>query len=173
MTNRRGTEQTWGEYIDAYLRKVQGKKISDISSTTRERIMRVAADAYDSGLGADGVAAAILAAAPRATVGRALTIARTEVMGASNAGSQAAARAFGVPMKKAWLATDDDRTREDHVDAGQMPPIGMDVPYKVGGSALMFPGDSSLGAEAKELVNCRCAETYDVAQEEGDLAEAA
>jgi len=32
----------------------------------------------------------------------------------------------------------------------------MNEPYLVGGSKMMFPSDTSLGARAKEVVNCRC-----------------
>ena len=35
-------------------------------------------------------------------------------------------------------------------------PIPEDKPYIVGSSYLMFPGDTTLGALAKEVINCKC-----------------
>jgi len=35
-------------------------------------------------------------------------------------------------------------------------PIPEDQPYIVGSSYLMFPGDTSMGALAKEIINCKC-----------------
>lgn len=157
----RSGPSSWNLWIANYLAQVSGRKITDMQRTTRERIMGVAGESYAAGNGAEKVAKDISAAAPGATAGRALTIARTEIIGASNAGSRAAALSFGVQLKKAWLATDDGRTREDHALAGEGPSIGMDEPYEVGGSELMFPGDSSMGADASEVVACRCAETYE------------
>lgn len=90
---------------------------------------------------------------------RSTVIARTEVIGASNYGSNEAASQSGLTLNKVWLATEDSRTRPDHANAdGQEVP--MDQPFNVGGSQLMFPGDSSLGATADEIIQCRCTQYY-------------
>lgn len=96
---------------------------------------------------------------------RAKTIARTEVVGASNAGSLAQMRAAGTdaPVAKTWLATSDARTRRTHREAdGQL--VALDRPFTVGGAALDHPGDPA--GPAKEVVNCRCTLLY---QFEDDL----
>ena len=57
--------------------------------------------------------------------------------------------------KKQWVSFIDKKTRDSHkVANGQIVPL--DEPFSVGNSLLMFPQDSSLGASAKEIVNCRC-----------------
>ena len=57
--------------------------------------------------------------------------------------------------KKEWVSFIDKKTRGSHkVANGQIVPL--DEPFSVGNSLLMFPQDSSLGASAKEIVNCRC-----------------
>jgi hypothetical protein len=90
---------------------------------------------------------------------RSETIARTEVVSASGAGSRAAAQATGLKLEHEWISSRDDRVRETHQDAdGQRKPL--DEPFEVGGSLLMHPGDSSLGADGKELICCRCVEVY-------------
>lgn len=83
---------------------------------------------------------------------RAERIARTETTGAFNAGAQQAYAEEGAGVKQ-WLATPDDRTREEHLEAsGQCVPA--DQPFDVGGFSLQFPGDPSGPAEL--VVNCRC-----------------
>ena len=57
--------------------------------------------------------------------------------------------------KKKWSSFHDNKTRHSHKTAdGQVQPLSK--PFTVGDSLLMFPHDSSLGASAEEIVNCRC-----------------
>lgn len=57
--------------------------------------------------------------------------------------------------KKEWVSFIDKKTRNSHkVANGQIVPLN--EPFSVGNSLLMFPQDSSLGASAREIVNCRC-----------------
>ncbi len=91
---------------------------------------------------------------------RSQVIAATEVAAANNYGSHEAAKASDLSLNKVWLATDDNHTRPDHRDAdGQT--VGMDEPFQVGGSQLMFPGDTSMGAAADEVIRCRCTQYYE------------
>lgn len=95
---------------------------------------------------------------------RAVTIARTEVVSASNAGSYAGVDALGKygPAKKVWLATVDSRTREAHMDAdGQT--VGLDEPFIVDGEELEFPGDPA--GSAGNVINCRCTLIYEEADD--------
>lgn len=88
---------------------------------------------------------------------RARTIARTEVIGAVNAGSYYEAKGMGVETKS-WLATEDKRTRPTHsgVDGDS---VGMDELFQVGAALLRFPHDP--GGPSGETVNCRCTLLYD------------
>lgn len=87
---------------------------------------------------------------------RARTVARTEVVGAYNGGLHDAFSAIvdadpATPWVKRWLATEDARTRPDHVEAdGQVVPFAQ--PFIVGGFQMMHPHDPD--APAKEVVNC-------------------
>lgn len=84
---------------------------------------------------------------------RATTIARTESVGALNAGALAGMEAEGVQCVR-WLATPGARTRDTHRRAdGQVVRVG--AAFDVGGSALRFPGDPR--GPAEEVINCRCA----------------
>lgn len=89
--------------------------------------------------------------------GRAMTVARTEAIGAYNAGTFAGfldhAGAAGGSWEKLWLATEDERTRPTHRTAdGQRVPLS--EPFRVGQAALMFPGDPS--GPPEEVIQCRC-----------------
>lgn len=88
---------------------------------------------------------------------RARTIARTEVIGAVNAGSYYEAKGLGV-QTKTWLATEDRRTRPTHNRADDQT-VGIDEMFEVGGALLRFPHDPV--GPAKETVNCRCTNLYD------------
>lgn len=96
---------------------------------------------------------------------RAVVVARTETLGAMNAGRADAFDAvvtdLGGDFEKMWLATADERTRASHRAAdGQRVPVG--TPFLIGadpsldlaGVQLMQPGDPS--GPAHEVIQCRC-----------------
>lgn len=62
---------------------------------------------------------------------------------------------------KLWVTMGDSRVRTIHqVADGQEVPAS--DPFTVGGERLMYPGDTSLGASAGNVVNCRCSASHDV-----------
>ncbi|MFG1660695.1 phage minor head protein [Micromonospora chersina] len=88
---------------------------------------------------------------------RAVTIARTETIGAYNAGTLTAwltaEQALDEKLDKVWVATHDERTRDDHRDAdGQR--VALDGVFMVGGVPMRYPGDPA--APPGQTVNCRC-----------------
>ena len=90
--------------------------------------------------------------------GRAVTVARTETIGAVNAGAyfgavrDASERGDPAPFK-AWLSTADPRTRPTHVEADGQRTL-LTSPFIVGGAQLLFPGDPR--GPAQETIMCRC-----------------
>jgi hypothetical protein len=103
---------------------------------------------------------------------RATVIARTEAVGALNAGRndafKGAEQAAGTDMVKVWLATEDSRTRPSHREAdGQRVPMGAN--FTVGGFSLAFPGDPS-GPPA-EVIQCRCTMLLMEPDEDVDLSD--
>lgn len=85
---------------------------------------------------------------------RAEAIARTETIGAANAGAHELFKRWGIEQKE-WLTSMDGRQRDSHGAAnGQIRAI--DEPFDVGGHEMMHPGDKS--APPGEIVNCRCTE---------------
>ena len=61
--------------------------------------------------------------------------------------------------KKQWITEKDDKVRITHVEVDDSI-VDINEPFVVGDSLLMFPKDTSLGASAEEIVNCRCSVKY-------------
>lgn len=80
------------------------------------------------------------------------TIARTEVVGASNGGTMLAWEQSGIVSGKRWLAEIDNRTRDSHVQAHNQI-VGINDDFNVGDGAGPTPGQIGL---AEEDINCRC-----------------
>jgi HK97 family phage portal protein len=91
------------------------------------------------------------------------TIARTETVGASNFGNQEAALQAGI-QTKSWISSRDERVRDEHTeidDRTTAEPIPVTMPFRLAdGSELQYPGDSSLGADPGQIINCRCTTLY-------------
>lgn len=105
---------------------------------------------------------------------RARVVARTEVIGAANAGAHDEMLSLGLTATKEWLATEDSRTRLDHreVDGEQRP---LREAFTVGGWSMQRPHDPT--APPDQTINCRCTLLYDIAEDaledEGALTAAA
>ena len=88
------------------------------------------------------------------------TFARTSITGAQNAGRMEQlhdAEDSGIKVKKKWLATLDDRTRDTHRDLdGQVQEV--DDPFESDLGDIMFPGDPN--ADPGNVYNCRCTLIY-------------
>lgn len=139
-----------------------GGKISSIADSTRDAIRTVVQDGLDEGLGIDSIARRLRKSFAFSRI-RARMIAQTEVIAASNAATHfvIAANLDAEEMTKSWLSAGDRRVRPTHIVAGTTQKnVKMKKPFLVGGSKLMFPGDGSMGALAKEVINCRCAVLY-------------
>ena len=62
-------------------------------------------------------------------------------------------------VKKTWFTNIDGKERPTHHMANkQVRRVG--EPFNVGNSLMMYPKDRSLGAEGKEIFNCRCSAIY-------------
>lgn len=97
-------------------------------------------------------------------------IGRTESLNALRAGQHEsvmqAMEVEGVERseaKKRWSSSGNDgRTRRDHLRMdGQV--VRVDMPFIApDGSKLMYPGDSSMGADADQIIQCRCSSRIEV-----------
>lgn len=131
----------------------------------------VIAEAADGGWSISRTAEAIVERVDDMAGYRATALARTDLVGLANGGSVHAAQqtvAREAEVYKVWLATDDEATRDSHIDAnGQVVPVK--EPFVVGGAALRYPGDPF--GPAEEVINCRCVAPW-TAISDGRLAHA-
>lgn len=97
-------------------------------------------------------------------------IARTEGLPAIRAAKHEAyqqlvddGRVAEADIERGWHTTQDGRQRDTHDAMGGQTVRGLSQPFQSpSGALLMFPGDSSLGAETEEIVACRCDESIAV-----------
>lgn len=127
-----------------------------VSATAKDAMRRVIQKGVIEGDGPRDIARAIMS---KLTVARqqAVRIARTEATASLNGGAQVVRESEGI-KQKIWLATADNRVRDDHADADSQVRDN-DDPFNIGGASMMYPGDGSLGAGAEQIVNCRCTAT--------------
>lgn len=130
-----------------------------VGTATWGKVRLSLADGLKAGESIDELAARIRAEVAVSEV-QARRLARTNVIGATNAGSLAQVSTMPAEEqpRKVWLATNDARTRLTHRAAsGQQ--RALNEPFTVGGAHLQFPADP-LGPDA-EIQNCRCTLTWD------------
>lgn len=61
--------------------------------------------------------------------------------------------------KKKWKTELDNKVRKTH-EPMEGKVIDISIPFVVGESLMLFPKDTSYGADVEELVNCRCTVEY-------------
>jgi len=171
----------WGEGISDFLsaqldwlESEGGQQIQTITDNLVQDVIDMIMDGAAEGKSTDVIADEIFDEIPELSMFRAATIARTEVHNAALAAIDQTIRDKGFDlgvMRKRWWSALDDRVRESHREAHDQV-VAFDQPFEVGDSLMMRPGDTSRGAGAEEVVNCRCACLYEEGEgagEEGDL----
>lgn len=151
------TVQTWTSRLRHFLQTEAPQRLQGMVQTTRDLVSDALVKAGQLGLGAKESAKLLRDQVASLTPGRALLIARTEIVAGSNYGSFLGAEATGLRLDKYWIATKDGRTRESHIRAnGQT--VDLKADFNIGGHLAKYPGDPQL--PASEVVNCRCAQGY-------------
>ena len=161
-------EDVWYNYLRHYVKNRLWKRIESVNQTSVETAGRIINDVISQtvseGLGAYETATRIRKGLVEEGIKynqwRALRIARTEIMTASNIGSMEGAKATGEALEKFWIATYDSRTRDTHLAVEAQNPKMMNETFQVGAYQMQHPGDPAGGAE--EVINCRCAIAYNV-----------
>lgn len=150
------SQTSYFAYVDMIMQQQAGDLIKSVGQTTKSRIKRILQLAYAEGLSVPETAKLIQSKLTTMVRKRAITIARTETIRASNMGALAGAKMTGLSLKKEWISTLDDRTREevfDHVSAnGQT--VDIDSKFIVSGEELDVPND--FAASPGNTINCRC-----------------
>lgn len=146
-----------GLAVNGFINQWIATKVVQINRTTETQIRGIIRAGLDDGLGVDKIGKRIRELSTPFSALRAHVIARTETHTAANFGAQAAAELTEIDMKREWVSSMDDRTRDEsganHVKAdGQI--VGMKEPFIVSGERLRFPGDPA--GSAANTIMCRC-----------------
>ncbi|MDP9630084.1 UNVERIFIED_ORG: hypothetical protein J2W85_002145 [Ensifer adhaerens] len=120
-------------------------------------------------LPADAVAKITGRLADRYVQLRAQTIARTETQSSVHAAKHEAYQQGldrsgrdAALVTRRWRSVGDGRVRHTHQVLNGDEVAGMDLPFQSpSGSLLKYPGDTSFGASAAEIIGCRCHVEYD------------
>jgi hypothetical protein len=160
-------ESQWMRHMREFVIGRCGLKIQKSTRTLFEDIERITRQTIQSGInegwGPVKVAEEIMKQQTQIDRYRAMRIARTEVVGASNEGSYTGAGAFSTKVRKIWLATLDGKTRESHIEmnnerAEYSEPFT--VPLEMGGAdEMQYPGDPDGSPE--NVIQCRCGIAYE------------
>ena len=142
----------------SFIRLAGADRVKNITATTKKRIRTILKSGVEAGLGVREIVKLMRNQFKDINRKRAMRIARTEVINASNFGAMQGATMTNLDLNKEWISTLDSRTRQDgfdHVVAdGQIKQ--RDEPFIVSGQSLRWPVDSSLGASAGNTIQCRC-----------------
>lgn len=159
----KASADAWVVRVTAYLKQNGAKLVQGILDTTKKQLASEINAGIEAGESIPDIAKRVEAYGLEQIIpSRSRTIARTETVSASNAASIEAAKSTELPLEKEWIETADDRTRDSHKGVEAVP---LDDPFVLGsGDEVEFPGDSSLGADAGEIVNCRCTQAYRVVE---------
>lgn len=166
------SEDYFDDYMRRYVEEKTGDRIKTISETTREKMLQIVKStvgkALSEGLSVDEIRDILQQKFANMVDYRAVRIARTEVISASNAGSLQGAISTGIAFKKVWLATKTGHTRKGHLEmmdksVGVMEQFSVPI-YDtkgayLGSEKLNFPADPN--GSAGNVINCRCTLVYE------------
>ncbi len=133
------------------------RKARLIADTNIDDITSVISNGVAEGLTLDEIAKNIKGVSAM-TPYRASVVARTETHNAATYASIQSVREVeqetGAKFMKQWIATNDARTRDSHLEMIGSDPIPTDEKFYVNGEWLDRPGDSS--GKPENIINCRC-----------------
>lgn len=139
--------------VKEHLREFGGDRIGGlVDDTTRQKLKDTLVAGVQEGEGIDDLAKRVSSVFDEASNMRAQLIARTEVIRSSNFAAQSAFEQSGVVEARKWLATPDDRTRDEHLELnGEQ--ADLSEPFEIGGLSAMYPGGFG---DPEQDCNCRC-----------------
>jgi hypothetical protein len=176
MKAQKSLDWYWQSKLIEYAQTICGDRIAEVTRTTFEGIQvntqKALKIATENGWGVAQTAREIARLQTQMERWRALRIARTETIGASNKGSYEGANSTGLKLRKVWITQEDDSVRSgkqgskyDHkIMNGKK--VDLHEPFYIqnrDGSesdAIMFPGDPQ--GKAGNVINCRCTHIYEV-----------
>lgn len=165
MIEHKAAEDVFAIQTEQWISQNSTSKAKGIVGTTLDQVRSAFAEGFAENLTGTEVAKRITQKAGGVIArSRAIVISRTETHAASQVGSLEAAKSTNIPMTKSWSSSDDERTREDHLEADSRyhsNPIKLDEEFVVGGDSMQGPG---LGSDPAQNILCRCVSVYQTQQ---------
>lgn len=163
-----GFNRFWASIMDAFYDLWGAQHVTNITETERKRIRNVLQKGVEDNLTIEQYVKVLQSR--DVDKARARLIARTEAKMASGKGQDMGAKQTGILFNKTWLSARDKRTRripEDQTDHYHLNGVSIGeaeyftVSNKKGANLMLYPGDTTMGAPASQLCNCRCVTTRD------------
>ena len=150
------------EDLENYAIQNAASKVVWMEETTRRLMLRYVREGIQEGI-AQGLGINEIARNIEQTLNalyvpnakkRAVTIAQTEVISASNRGSFMAAKNLGIELKKTWITAPIGIAKKERHNLLEIRDVNLNEPFEVDGVYLMFPGDPN--GSPQNVINCRC-----------------
>lgn len=151
-------DDIWLATLRGYAQTRAANNIVIVSGTWKDSLVRITRDnlAADLGLGIEKLTKRIYADyVQRLEKWQIRRIAQTEAMIGMADASALAAKTLDVPFVKQWSISGLGNTRESHEEMDGVT-VDQDEPFVLPGGMLLYPHDTSLGADASEIINCAC-----------------
>ncbi len=157
--NPKQFESFWAEKFAFLGMSIGAKRVTLVSGTAKKTLIKILtgfmSDENFMSIGADQQARILKNTFNRYSLNQATRLVRTEATAAANFATMQSAQSIfpGSQMKKEWIASFDDRTRDAHAEAdGSI--VNHNDAFLVGGDFMQYPGDPA-GSSAN-VINCRC-----------------
>jgi HK97 family phage portal protein len=156
-------------YVQEFVKSRANNLAGQVTDTTYGQITDALADGVTEGETIQEIAQRVKAVFDNADTGRAVTIARTEVISAYNASGSTVAAQLGADVVggQQWITTEDTRTRPEHARADEEV-VAIGEPFVNTGEPLAYPGDPS--GSPWNIINCRCVVAFLTPQEMDERA---
>jgi len=154
-----GEEDVWLASLRNYATARAGSEIVVVSGTWKDNLVRLLRQilAEEAARGIEKVTKELyhryLATLEKWMCRR---IAQTEAMIGMAEAANDAAKTLSIPFTKEWCISGLGNTRASH-ELMDGVTVDQDEPFVLPGGMLMYPHDTSLGADAGEIINCACA----------------
>lgn len=160
------------EFITNYMDTEATEKFASITETMSKKITTEIGKMQAEGLTQSQMAKAIeeLVNKPNFYRYNAIRIVRTETAFAMNSAKVVSFESSDYLVRKVWIAGGSSEPRAGHLQMNGVE-VGEDEPFTLpDGTQMIYPGDSSLGAGADNIINCSCSVGYrSVRDSEGNL----
>lgn len=149
----------WLRALRTYATQRAGENISIVSGTWKDSLVRLTRSLLQDnpGMGVEKLTGEIFRGyRGQLEEWQCRRIAQTETLiGMADAG-RVAADTLEIPFTKQWCTSGLPNVRESHQEVDGVV-VDENEPFELPGGSLMYPHDTSMQADASEIINCACA----------------